>query len=181
MKVLMSVLLTAVLVMSGGTAARAAEPEMYPRGIGADLRPTPPTLGLSIRAGDDAAGLRTGTLDGRGYWQTQAAAGTTYLAVTPAADYVASVSGRPTVVMVTYYDQGTGRLILGTSTIADLREGYCGGGSPPRPVTGGGGTYLSFSFLQYSGYIVSGPPTTASSGMLYRSVSSFIAGCLPGR
>ena len=45
-------------------------------------------------------------------------------------------------------------------------EFYCGGGPPPRPVTGGGGTYLSFSFLRYSGYIVSGPPTTASSGML---------------
>jgi hypothetical protein len=60
-------------------------------------------------------------------------------------------------------------------------EFYCGGGPPPRPVTGGGATYLSFSFLRYSGYIVSGPPTTASSGMLYRSVISFMAGCFPGR
>ena len=41
----------------------------------------------------------------------------------------------------------------------------CGG--PPQPSLHGGGiTYLSFNFFQYSGYIVSGPPTTASSGML---------------
>ncbi|MEV6847910.1 glycosyl hydrolase family 28-related protein [Actinoplanes sp. NPDC051411] len=126
---ILAFLMSAALVLPVGpaaqTAARAAGPEMYPRGVGADLGPTPTTLGVDVRAGDDAAGLRTGTLDGRGYWQTQVAAGTSYLAVTPAADYVAGVSGRPTVVMVTYYDRGTGHLTLGTaggttSTVADL-------------------------------------------------------------
>jgi hypothetical protein len=60
----------------------------------------------------------------------------------------------------------TGRSLAKPNRGRSRSEFYCGGGPPPRPVTGGGGTYLSFSFLRYSGYIVSGPPTTASSGML---------------
>ena len=123
-----AVLLAAALVIPGGPAAQAAGPEMYPRGVGADLGPTPTTLGTTVRAGDDATGLRTGTLDGRGYWQTQVATGTTFFGVTPAADYAASVAGQPTVVMLTYYDTGSGQLTLrtpagATSTVASLTGG----------------------------------------------------------
>ncbi|GGM44833.1 discoidin domain-containing protein [Dactylosporangium sucinum] len=118
---LVTVLVAAVLVPVRAQAA----PVMYPRGIGADLGPAPVTLGAAVRAGDDPAGLRTGTLDGRGYWRTQAAAGTTYLGVTADASYAASVAGAPVVVVVTYRDEGTGQLTLRTASgdttgVADL-------------------------------------------------------------
>ena len=121
-----ALLVAAMLVP--GQPARAADPEMYPRGVGADLGPAPDTLGMAVRAGDDPAGLRTGTLDGRGFWQTQAVAGTTYFGVTPAADYATSVAGRATVVVLTYYDSGAGQLTLrtpagATSTVAELSGG----------------------------------------------------------
>jgi hypothetical protein len=98
---------------------------MYPRGVGADLGPDPVTLGVQVRGGDDPAGLRTGTLDGRTYWQTQVAAGTTYVGVTPDAGYAASVAQASIVVVITYRDTGSGRLTLraGTgepTTVADL-------------------------------------------------------------
>lgn len=95
--------------------AAAAGPVMYPNGVGADLGPTPVTLGTAVRAGDDPAGLRTGTLAGKTYWQTQVSAGTGYLAVTADAGYVATLTGNA-VVLVTYYDGGTGQLMLQTAS-----------------------------------------------------------------
>src|SRR5262245_54867885 len=60
--------------------------------------------------------------------------------------------------------------------------GAGGAGGPPQfDVHGGGSTYLSLSFLRNSGYIVSGPPSTASTGMLRFSVSSFTNGFFPGK
>ncbi|MET7401071.1 discoidin domain-containing protein [Dactylosporangium sp. NPDC005572] len=108
---LAAVLVAAVLAPVPAQAA----PVMYPRGVGADLGPSPVTLGALVRAGDDPAGLRTGTIDGRGYWQTQAAAGTTYIGVTADAGYAASVAGATVVVVVTYRDEGTGQLTLRTA------------------------------------------------------------------
>ncbi|HTJ35481.1 MAG TPA: glycosyl hydrolase family 28-related protein [Dactylosporangium sp.] len=124
-RLLLIVLLVAALVAPGAAAYAAAGPVMYPRGVGADLGPAPATLGLRVRAGDAEAGLRTGTLDGRGYWQTQAAAGTTYLGLTADAGYADSVAAAPVVVVVTYHDDGAGRLTLRTaagetSAVADL-------------------------------------------------------------
>src|SRR5882724_1391470 len=105
----------ALPALGAAHAAAAAGPVMYPNGIGADLGPSPVTLGVVARAGDDAAGLRTGTLAGKTYWQTQVAAGTTYFGVAPNTGYVASVAGRPVVLLVTYYDSGSGELTLRTA------------------------------------------------------------------
>ncbi|GAB3845245.1 hypothetical protein GCM10027610_061120 [Dactylosporangium cerinum] len=121
----LAVVAAAALLVPAGAAHAAPGPVMYPRGVGADLGPAPVTLGLAARAGDDPSGLRTGTLDGRGYWQTQVAAGTSYLGVTPDAGYAASVAQAPVVVVVTYYDAGSGRVTLrtpsgDTKTVADL-------------------------------------------------------------
>jgi len=101
-------------------AATAAGPVMYPGGIGADLGPSPVTLGMTVRGGDSPAGLLTGTLDGRTYWRTQAAAGTTYLGVTPNADYAATVAAKSVVVVITYHDTGSGQLTLRTAA-GDIR------------------------------------------------------------
>lgn len=118
-------LLVAALVAPAGAAHAATGPVMYPRGIGADLGPDVTALGVTVRGGDDPAGLRIGTLDGRTYWQTQVAAGTTYVGVTPDAGYASSVTGASIVVVVTYHDAGSGQLTLRTAsgdtkTVAEL-------------------------------------------------------------
>src|SRR6202030_2716713 len=100
---LLMVLIAALCLPAGAARAGGAGPVMYPNGIGADLGPSPTTLGTAVRAGDSAAGLRTGTLAGKTYWQTQVTAGTTYFGFAPNSGYVASVAGRPVVLLVTYY------------------------------------------------------------------------------
>ncbi|MER7005910.1 discoidin domain-containing protein [Dactylosporangium sp. NPDC000555] len=118
-------LLATALLVPVSAAHAAAGPVMYPRGIGADFGPDVVTLGVRVRGGDDPSGLRTGALDGRSYWQTQVAAGTSYVGVTPDAAYAASVAQASIVVVVTYHDTGSGQLTLRTAsgdtkTIADL-------------------------------------------------------------
>ncbi|MEV6611160.1 glycosyl hydrolase family 28-related protein [Kutzneria sp. NPDC051319] len=94
-----------------------AAPVLYPNGVGADLGPTPLTLGVTATAGDNAAGLRTGSVDGHSYWQTDISAGASYLNFAVDPDY--SVTG-PVVALVTYYDSGVGALTLNGSSVAVL-------------------------------------------------------------
>ncbi|HZX07670.1 discoidin domain-containing protein, partial [Kribbella sp.] len=63
-------------------------------------------------AGDDPAGLRTGTTQGRTYWQTNRAAGTGYLAFDVDHDYVDEIGTDNVLVTVTYLDSGSGTLDL---------------------------------------------------------------------
>jgi hypothetical protein len=97
---------------AAGPAARAAAPVLYPLGVGADLGPSPFTLGLTATAGDDPAGLRTGTQDGTPYWRTDVAAGTSYLAFGLDEEYTDTVTAGQVTVAVTYLDSGTGALRL---------------------------------------------------------------------
>src|SRR3954463_450431 len=109
-RVLPTVLLTGVIAVPTAHAAT-----MYPSGVGADLGPTPTTLGVQPGAGDDPAGLRTGTEQGRTYWQTNQAAGTGYLEFDVDSDYVDYVNEIGTddvLVTVTYLDSGSGTLDL---------------------------------------------------------------------
>ncbi|MEN3305312.1 MAG: hypothetical protein V7603_1514 [Micromonosporaceae bacterium] len=109
--------LTALVIPTHAAhGAAGSGPVAYPRGVGADLGPDAVTLGAAVRAGDSPSGLRTGTLDGRTYWQTQVAAGTSYVGITADAGYAASVATQSIVVMVTYYDTGTGQLTLRTAS-----------------------------------------------------------------
>ncbi|MEU9337716.1 glycosyl hydrolase family 28-related protein [Streptomyces sp. NPDC048290] len=111
--VVLTALLTAVTLWAPAPlASAAADPVMYPNGVGADLGPAPRTLGVGAAAGADPAGLRTGELDGRGYWRTDTAAGTSYLAFDLDDEYVASLPGDDLVVSVTYRDTGPGALTL---------------------------------------------------------------------
>ncbi|MEU8222410.1 glycosyl hydrolase family 28-related protein [Kribbella sp. NPDC048915] len=101
-------------------AARAAA--MYPSGVGADLGPTPTTLGVRPAAGDDPAGLRIGTEQGRGYWQTNQAAGTGYLEFDVDHDYVDEIGTDDVLVTVTYLDSGSGTLELQYDAKADPQQ-----------------------------------------------------------
>ncbi len=121
-KALLPMLLFTALTMPATAAQAATSPDLYPHGVGADLGPTPLTLGTTVHAGETATGLRTGTLDGHGYWQTQVDAGTTYIAVAPDPDYLAGVADKPMVVMATYHDTGHARLSVGTTTLATLTD-----------------------------------------------------------
>lgn len=85
---------------------------MYPSGVGADLGPAPTTLGVKPGAGDDPAGLRAGTEQGRGFWQTDRAAGTAYLEFDVDRDYVEEIGTDDVLVTVTYLDTGAGTLEL---------------------------------------------------------------------
>jgi hypothetical protein len=85
---------------------------MYPSGVGADLGPTPTTLGVKPAAGDDPAGLQTGTDQGRTYWRTNQTAGTDYLEFDVDRDYVDEIGSDDVLATVTYLDQGTGTLEL---------------------------------------------------------------------
>ena len=106
-RVLPALLLTSVIAVPAAHAAT-----MYPSGVGADLGPTPTTLGVKPAAGDDPAGLRTGTEQGRTYWQTDQAAGTGYLEFDVDRDYVDEIGTDDVLVTVTYLDNGTGTLEL---------------------------------------------------------------------
>ncbi|TDO44366.1 hypothetical protein EV643_116178 [Kribbella sp. VKM Ac-2527] len=88
--------------------ARAAT--MYPSGVGADLGPAPTTLGVRPAAGDDPAGLQTGTEQGRTYWRTNQAANTGYFSFDVDRDYVDELTTDDVLVTVTYLDTGSGTL-----------------------------------------------------------------------
>ncbi len=104
----------AILTLLTPVTARAASdpPLMYPSGVGADLGSEPVTLGLTPRAGANAAGLQTGTLQGRSYWKTNVAADTRYLTFELADEYVDHLGSTDLTVSLTYYDDGTGALAL---------------------------------------------------------------------
>ncbi|MGW1340658.1 glycosyl hydrolase family 28-related protein [Kribbella sp. NPDC002412] len=102
-----ALLLAGVLVTPAAQAAT-----MYPSGVGADLGPTPTTLGVQPAAGDDPAGLQTGTELGRSFWRTNQAANTSYLEFDVDRDYVDEIGTDDVLVTVTYLDRGTGTLEL---------------------------------------------------------------------
>ncbi|MEV4262122.1 glycosyl hydrolase family 28-related protein [Kribbella sp. NPDC049584] len=116
-RVLPAVLLAGVIAVPAAHAAT-----MYPSGVGADLGPTPTTLGVQPAAGDDPAGLRTGTEQGRTYWQTNRAAGTGYLEFDVDHDYVDEIGTDDVLVTVTYLDSGSGTLDLQYDAKADPQQ-----------------------------------------------------------
>ncbi|TWD84148.1 pectate lyase-like protein [Kribbella amoyensis] len=126
--ILAALLLTGIL--NSPTAIAAT---MYPSGVGADLGPTPTTLGVQPAAGPDPAGLRTGTEQGRTYWRTNQAAGTEYISFDVDRDYVDELSTDDVLVSVTYLDSGTGTLQLLYDAAADPQAS-----ADDVPLTGSG-------------------------------------------
>ncbi|WP_333732800.1 discoidin domain-containing protein [Streptomyces sp. IBSBF 3010] len=107
-----ALLATLALLLPVSAPARAAAPQLYPLGVGADLGPDPFTLGLTATAGDDADGLRTGNQDGTPYWRTDVSAGTGHLAFDLDPEYTDAVTADRLTVAVTYLDTGSGALRL---------------------------------------------------------------------
>ncbi|NIK59660.1 discoidin domain-containing protein [Kribbella shirazensis] len=114
--------LLAGLITSSVSVPAAQAATMYPSGVGADLGPSPTTLGVQPAAGDDPAGLRTGTDQGRTYWQTNQAAGTGYLEFDVDHDYVDEIGTDDVLVTVTYLDTGSGSLKLQYDAKADPQQ-----------------------------------------------------------
>ncbi len=110
-----ALLLTGAL--AGAPPAHAAT--MYPSGVGADLGAAPTTLGVQPAAGEDPAGLQTGTEQGRAYWRTNQAANTSFFSFDVDRTYVDELSTDDVVVSVTYLDSGTGTLQLQYDAAAD--------------------------------------------------------------
>jgi len=99
--------------LSGHAIAQGSQgPIMYPSGVGADLGESPTTLGIRPSAGDNPDGLQTGTLDGRSYWKTNHAAGTTYFRFELDPDFTSRLDTTELMVSLTYRDEGTGALVL---------------------------------------------------------------------
>lgn len=90
---------------------------LYPSGVGADLGETPTTLGVAVR-GEGAEAPTSGNEQGRSFWRTDPAAGSSWIGVDVADDYLHDVHDRSTVVVVTYLDTGTGALTLDTDGAA---------------------------------------------------------------
>ncbi|GAB3426255.1 glycosyl hydrolase family 28-related protein [Flindersiella endophytica] len=110
-------LLAALAVAAAALAPfpAAAEPVMYPSGVGADLGATPTTLGIQAHAGDNAEGLQTGT----NYWKTNYAADTRYFLFDLDQEYVDGLADDDVSVSVTYLDTGTGELAMQYDTGSD--------------------------------------------------------------
>ncbi|WP_328994366.1 discoidin domain-containing protein [Kribbella sp. NBC_01245] len=116
---LLAGLLPTTLLLVALPAPANAAPNLYPSGVGVDLGPTPTTLGVKPAAGEDPAGLQTGTEQGKTYWRTNRAANTEFLSFDVDRDYVEALSTNDVVVTVTYLDAGSGVLKLQYDAEAD--------------------------------------------------------------
>lgn len=80
--------------------------------VAVTLGHTPVEQGLTALAGDDPAGLLTGTLAGKPYWQTNKSAGTTYFYVNVSDVYLYDSDEFNVDVTLEYYDEGNGSFLL---------------------------------------------------------------------
>lgn len=90
-------------------------------GVDVTLGATPVENGIHPRAGDNPAGLITGTIDGKTYWQTNknsASPHTYYLYMNVNDTYLKNNSDYDVQVSVTYFDSGNGRLVLQYDSLA---------------------------------------------------------------
>lgn len=96
-------LVTALMMLSGLVGGEQDGPDLFPSGVGVDFGDAPATLGVRPIAGDP---LRTGVLQGRGYWQTR------HIHLDLDSEFVGRLGGAAVVVSVTFHDSGTGGLAL---------------------------------------------------------------------
>ncbi|UED84104.1 discoidin domain-containing protein [Streptomyces profundus] len=108
-------------------------------GANATLGPAPSGDRVVFTAGDNAAGLVTGDHEGRTYWRTDRAAGTTYFYANVADTHAYAVTGQ-TLVSVDYLDDGPGSVELQY----DSPEAAFKAADPARQ--GGTGEWLTHTF-----------------------------------
>jgi hypothetical protein len=76
------------------------------------LGATPIENGISARAGDNADGLKTGTVTGTTYWETGKDLGTSYIYLNVDDNYLYNSNDYDVDVTVDYYDEGNGKFLL---------------------------------------------------------------------
>lgn len=117
---------TTVVVLPAGTLDAGTSPEVelagdggeltvaavrvVAQGTSADLGPAVAERGIAVRAGDDTAGLATGTADGRGYWQTGREQGTNFVYANVSDGYARDVRDR--VLVDATVQEGGGSMFL---------------------------------------------------------------------
>lgn len=117
---------TTVVALPAGALGAAADPEValaaadgdltvasvrvVAQGTSVDLGPTVAEHGIAVRAGDDTAGLATGTDGDRGYWQTGRAQGTNFVYANVSNTYALDTSDR--VLVDATVQEGGGSLFL---------------------------------------------------------------------
>lgn len=111
---LSTVLLAACFYLPAGPAAHADGGGAAP-GVSVILGETPAVNGIVPRAGDNPAGLRTGALDGKTYWETNKDANgpqTVYFYMDADDAFLHENSDYDVQVQVEYYDEGAGSMVL---------------------------------------------------------------------
>ncbi|MEU6250553.1 glycosyl hydrolase family 28-related protein [Glycomyces sp. NPDC047010] len=117
---------TTVVALPAGALDAAADPEValaaadgdltvasirvVTQGTSVDLGPTVAEHGIAVRAGDDTAGLVTGTDGDRGYWQTGRAQGTNFVYANVSNTYALDTTDR--VLVDATVQEGGGSLFL---------------------------------------------------------------------
>ncbi|MFE6969963.1 discoidin domain-containing protein [Isoptericola sp. NPDC057653] len=127
------------LAPAGDGALTVAAVRVVVRTAGVDLGPTVAEDGISVRAGDSPDGLVTGTADGRGYWQTDRAAGTSFVYANVADSLLADTTDR-VLVDVAYQDAG-GSLFLEYDSPGDEIEDKFKDSTPVELGTSGAWTH----------------------------------------
>jgi hypothetical protein len=80
--------------------------------VGITLGAVPIPDGVTARAGDNGAGLQTGTASGKTYWKTNRSVGTAYLYMNVDDGYLYNNVDKDVYVTVEYLDQGSGSFAL---------------------------------------------------------------------
>ncbi|MCR2807056.1 S-layer homology domain-containing protein [Paenibacillus soyae] len=104
----MLVALMAATAFAVGPAQAGAEEESVSIALGAAVMPD----GMTARAGDNPDGLKTGSIAGRDYWQTDKSAGTYYFYMNVDDGYLMDNTEYNVDVTVDYYDSGNGKIVL---------------------------------------------------------------------
>ncbi|MEQ4481912.1 glycoside hydrolase family 55 protein [Cohnella silvisoli] len=104
----------AVLLMGSGFGSLTVNAVDPSGSVSITLGQTPAENGISARAGDDATGLITGSVDGKTYWQTNKTEGSRILYFYFNVDdaYLFDDPSYDVQVSVDYYDEGNGSMVL---------------------------------------------------------------------
>ncbi|QGG55653.1 glycosyl hydrolase family 28-related protein [Paenibacillus sp. B01] len=132
---LLAVVLAAAAALPHPAPAKA---ERQAASVALGERPTED--GIRPRAGDNPDGLRTGTLDGKGYWETDRMQGTVYLYMDVDDGFLYDNRTEEVYVTAEVYDEGKGKLVLQyDSDSAPFKDA-------PLLEYGDSGTWKSYTF-----------------------------------
>ncbi|RKP53242.1 S-layer protein [Cohnella endophytica] len=108
----LAMILMAVLLIVSGLSGAPAPANAEASSVSITLGDVPAENGIQARAGDNPDGLRTGTLDGKSYWETDKTTGTVYFYMNVDDAYLYDNVDQNVQVTVEYYDAGNGKMVL---------------------------------------------------------------------